>query len=170
MSAWRNDLLKDLLMSRGLHSESVRAVEAEGRWRKFDPDEILLNSGQIARDLNIVVTGSVDVLARTRDGGHVILASIGCLDIVGWEALLNAQPTAFTFRAREATRLWRIPTAGLDRLCVVEPRAAIGLADMALSTMLRIQGETPSRLRGAKRSPTTLDGPCSLPSNRNGKR
>lgn len=153
MSVSRNESLKQLLKSKGFGSEAVRAIEAHGEWRQLDSGETFLDSGQTAGSLGILTSGAADVVGGAPDGGRVVVASVGRSDLVGWEALLDSQPTVFAICVRLPVHSWNIAAEALERLRQAEPQAAIGLADLALGTMRRIERESRARLSSARTPP-----------------
>jgi CRP/FNR family cyclic AMP-dependent transcriptional regulator len=54
----------------------LAAYEARSRWRRFEPDEILVDFDDLSTDVYFLVSGEVRILIRTQSGKEVILGEM----------------------------------------------------------------------------------------------
>ena len=91
----------------------------------FAQDQVILVTGEQARNFYLVLSGSVCVEVRA-PGFTVSLQVLGPGDAFGWSSLLHLHDTLFQIRARERTTAIRLDGSGLSAVC--EEDAEFGLA------------------------------------------
>jgi CRP-like cAMP-binding protein len=67
----------------------LASFEARSRWRKFEPEEILVDFDDLSSDVYFLVTGEVRVLIRTAAGKEVILGEMKAGQLFGELAAID---------------------------------------------------------------------------------
>ncbi|NBJ09846.1 Crp/Fnr family transcriptional regulator [Microvirga arsenatis] len=83
--------LAGIKLFKGLEIELER-FEARANWRRFDPDEVLVDFDEPSTDVYFLLSGEVRVLMRTASGKEVILYEMKPGDLFGELAALDGVP------------------------------------------------------------------------------
>jgi len=83
--------LAGIKLFKGLEIELER-FEARAKWRRFDPDEVLVDFDEPSTDVYFLLSGEVRVLMRTASGKEVILYEMKPGDLFGELAALDGVP------------------------------------------------------------------------------
>lgn len=67
----------------------LTGFETRVRWRRFDPDEILVDFDEVSSDVYFLVSGEVRVLIRTQSGKEIILGEMRTGQLFGELAALD---------------------------------------------------------------------------------
>ena len=67
----------------------MSAFEARANWRRFDPEEVLVDFDELSTDVYFLLAGEVRVLMRTASGKEVILDEMRPDDLFGELAALD---------------------------------------------------------------------------------
>jgi CRP/FNR family cyclic AMP-dependent transcriptional regulator len=116
------EALQHLPLFRGAEPADLDALAAVAQAQSYGPGEQIFDHGHPADALFAIVIGTVEIVAQGQDVAVVSLASgQGFGDVAFFR---RAAHTAAA-RAREATRVLRIPFAELDRLLAERPGLAL---------------------------------------------
>ena len=96
-------VLKELGFTEGFPEPHLAKLTALGRDTQFEPNQLILLTGQRSRHFYLVTSGSVCIEART-PVYTVCVQALGPGDAFGWSSLLTHHDTLFQVRAREATK------------------------------------------------------------------
>src|SRR3712207_6064960 len=77
-----------VLLFKGLPID-LAPYEARSKWRRFDPEEILVDFGELSTDVYFLLSGDVRVLMRTAAGKEVILDEMRPGELFGELAALD---------------------------------------------------------------------------------
>ena len=83
--------LAGIKLFKGLDIDLER-FEARANWRRFDPEEVLVDFDEPSTDVYFLLTGEVRVLMRTASGKEVILHEMRPGDLFGELAALDGVP------------------------------------------------------------------------------
>jgi CRP/FNR family cyclic AMP-dependent transcriptional regulator len=83
--------LAGIKLFKGLDIELER-FEARANWRRFDPEEVLVDFDEPSTDVYFLLSGEVRVLMRTASGKEVILYEMRPGDLFGELAALDGVP------------------------------------------------------------------------------
>ncbi|MES2711129.1 MAG: Crp/Fnr family transcriptional regulator, partial [Pseudomonadota bacterium] len=99
---------------------ALAALAPAARWRAFEPGQVVLEAGDLARDVFFIVEGEVRIITRGSAGQEIILNELGPGRFFGEIAAIDEGP-----RSAGVLALTRC------RICVI---AAGPFMDFALST------------------------------------
>lgn len=80
--------LSGILLFKGLDID-LAPFEARTNWRRFDPDEVLVDFDDLSTDVYFLLSGEVRVLMRTASGKEVILDEMKTGELFGELAALD---------------------------------------------------------------------------------
>ncbi|MBB4039526.1 CRP-like cAMP-binding protein [Microvirga flocculans] len=83
--------LAGIKLFKGLEID-LAPFEARAKWRRFDPDEVLVDFDEPSTDVYFLLSGEVRVLMRTASGKEVILYEMKPGDLFGELAALDGVP------------------------------------------------------------------------------
>jgi CRP/FNR family cyclic AMP-dependent transcriptional regulator len=83
--------LTGMKLFKGLEID-VEPFEARANWRRFDPEEVLVDFDEPSTDVYFLLSGEVRVLMRTASGKEVILNEMRPGDLFGELAALDGVP------------------------------------------------------------------------------
>ena len=105
---------------RGLSKQHLMEIAALVEECSLQPDEVMLDEGEAARYLFVVIEGrAVAQLALYR--GWLSLGLVGPSDVAGWSSLVGAQVYPASVRALTPMRVARIEAKGLTLLMRLHP-------------------------------------------------
>ena len=108
--------------------------------RVFQPGEIIFTEGEDSREMYVVVSGSVEVVKKTKSG-EVHLAQLNKGDFVGEMSLLESLPRSATARAVGTTKLLVIHPGGFLLKIRRDPTFAFEMLQ-SLSRRIRLTNES----------------------------
>lgn len=107
--------LERVSLFRGLPAQALEPLAAAASRRRLSDGEALFEQDQPARNLYIVVSGSV--VLRTGSGSQaVIVENLGAGGVVGWSALREHATTLSTARAAGPAEVVAIPVEPIVEL------------------------------------------------------
>ncbi len=112
--------------------QTLATLRDEVVWRTLAPGEVLVEAGSEARELAVVVDGTLHVEVIAPDGTPTRIAELGVGAIVGEMALLLGGRRTAAVTAATPTRVVDLTATGFARLLATEP--AIGLELTARAT------------------------------------
>ena len=112
----------------GASDELLKQVAMLASEKPFDDGEHLFEEGMPARKLQLLESGTVDIVHTLGDGKTVIVDTLVGGDLMAWSALLEPYVLTATGVGRTAGRVVEIDGEGMRRLCKENP--AYGLTMM----------------------------------------
>jgi CRP-like cAMP-binding protein len=121
----RERLIKNLLQTSPLFTPFTPAQQSD-LLRRFEGHDVepgteVIQQGGPPVGLFVVLSGTLEVLARTGDGAPVPLGNLASGDIFGEMSLLGNQPTSATVRAVTHTTLLFLARSYVERLAMAIP-------------------------------------------------
>ncbi|SMF73389.1 cAMP-binding domain of CRP or a regulatory subunit of cAMP-dependent protein kinases [Azospirillum oryzae] len=124
---------------RPLSADQRAAVARQCRWRRFGPDEQLIDHWAETRDVAFVVEGQVRVLSHSAGGREISFSDIDAGELVGEMSALDGRPRSASVVALEEGALVAfLPAKPFQTLVTAHP-------ELAMAMMLRLC----DKLRGA---------------------
>jgi CRP-like cAMP-binding protein len=99
-----------------MSQEMLELLARELRAEMISPGQMLMNQGEIAAHMFVVVNGEVEVLHKSDAGHDVRVALLGPGDWVGEMAILDVQGRSASVRALAPSALFRITSGDVRRL------------------------------------------------------
>lgn len=122
-------LLSSLPLLSNIARDAMRELASAATWSTWESGAVLFEQGDIGDVLYFVVTGRVEVTARSSDGADRPLATAGPGEAIGELALLDGQP-----RSARATATEQTTTLVLERVHFL---SWLGRHPSAAGTLLR---------------------------------
>ncbi len=115
------ETLPGIQFLRGVAREHLEQIAAIAQLRDYESDEVVFHQGDDADSVYLVVFGklSIELGATAQDCKHIV--TVGPGEMLGWSSLLERSQLAATARAVESTRLVRIDSAKLLKICDEDP-------------------------------------------------
>ena len=124
---------------RPLSADQRAAVARQCRWRRFAPDEQLIDHWAETRDVGFVVEGRVRVLSHSAGGREISFSDIDAGEVVGEMSALDGRPrSASVVALEEGALIAFLPAKPFQTLVAAHP-------ELAMAMMLRLC----DKLRGA---------------------
>ena len=124
---------------RPLSADQRAAVARQCRWRRFAPDEQLIDHWAETRDVGFVVEGRVRVLSHSAGGREISFSDIDAGEQVGEMSALDGRPrSASVVALEEGALIAFLPAKPFQTLVTAHP-------ELAMAMMLRLC----DKLRGA---------------------
>jgi CRP/FNR family transcriptional regulator, cyclic AMP receptor protein len=111
-----------------LAEETLRAIAATGVVRSFPKNAILINEGDTADSLYIVLAGRVKVFASNEAGREIVLSFFGPGEYVG-EMSLDGSPRSASVMTVEPTTCAVVNRASFREFVLVHPDFALNLVE-----------------------------------------
>lgn len=108
--------LKEIGLFGALSDETLEQLAAELPVLTFDVGRRVVEEGDTARDMFVVIDGELEVLKRSRIGNEVRVAMLGPSNWFGEMSILDVQPRSASVRAVAPSRLMRITAEDVERL------------------------------------------------------
>jgi CRP-like cAMP-binding protein len=99
LSAEDLDYLRRLSVFAGLSSQVVESIGAHARRVDVEANEVLLHEGEPAKEMLVVLSGTLEVVKRTADGREARLATLAPGEVAGEMSLIDIQPRSADVRA-----------------------------------------------------------------------
>ena len=129
-------MLKDIGLFGGLDDETLGILARELPTEHVEPGEDVVEEGDQAREMFVVVAGELEVVKRGKLGGEARVAVLGPGDWFGEMAILDVQPRSATVRAVAPTMLVRMTAEHVDRLLYRRDLKAYSLLVMNIAREL----------------------------------
>lgn len=130
----RDRLLANLMLTSGLFApldeQARRRLVERFTLRVLAPGAVLLEEGQPGGELQVVLSGSVQV--EKRDGAETLVVTrLGPGDVVGEISLLTRRPCTATVRARERVHVLALPRDDFNAIAQTMPGILAHLYQLA---------------------------------------
>jgi CRP/FNR family transcriptional regulator/CRP/FNR family cyclic AMP-dependent transcriptional regulator len=125
-------VLRSVELFQALSAEELYPVAEIALTESFAPSETIVEQGEAAEDLFVVIDGECEVL---KDGAVVSTMSGG--QAFGELSVLDAEPRAATVRAKTPAELLRIPRSEFEALLDESPELAKGVIRALLGYVRR---------------------------------
>jgi CRP-like cAMP-binding protein len=116
---------------RGLDRDSLSAIAASLRTRRYRKGEVIFHEGDPGDCLFVVASGTVKVVLPSEDGEEAILASLSRGDFFGELALLDGAPRSAGAVALQATEMLVLPREQFGAMVASQP----AIRDALLSSL-----------------------------------
>lgn len=120
-------LLQQILIFRGLDSESITAIERLLVERTCPEGAVVFSEGDPPDALYIIAKGGVQVSKHTRSGKEVTLAHRGQGDVFGEMGIIEEQPRMATVTTTEPSKLLVLPRKDFQSLLEEHPRISFSM-------------------------------------------
>jgi CRP-like cAMP-binding protein len=88
----------------------------------FQPNQVIIEQGQIGRGLFVIATGEVEVTVAKEGGERVVVANLGPGEVFGEISLLKNQPTNATVTARNNVGALFLPRENFQKVLDGHPK------------------------------------------------
>jgi CRP/FNR family cyclic AMP-dependent transcriptional regulator len=122
-----------------LHDELLREIAARGNVKQYPAHAVIINEGDAADSLFIVLAGRVKVYAANEAGKEVILSTLGPGEYVG-ELALDGGARSASVMTMEPTRCAVVTGASLRDFLAAHPDFALHLIRDLIGRVRRLTG------------------------------
>ena len=122
-----------------LHDELLREIAARGNVKQYPANAVIINEGDAADSLFIVLAGRVKVYAANEAGKEVILSTLGAGEYVG-ELALDGGTRSASVMTMEPTRCAVVTGARLRDFLAAHPDFALHLIRDLIRRVRRLTG------------------------------
>lgn len=122
-----------------LHDELLREIAARGNVKQYPAHAVIINEGDAADSLFIVLAGRVKVYAANEAGKEVILSTLGPGEYVG-ELALDGDVRSASVMTLEPTRCAVVTGASLRDFLAAHPDFALHLIRDLIGRVRRLTG------------------------------
>ena len=140
-----NELLRNAPESAGSADARPRELDALDlqRLRSFSvsrdyaPGTVILEEGDVGRELFVIADGEVEILKETDAGTTIALARLKAGDFFGEMAFVDESPRSATAVARTRLHVHVLPSGVLDRVCHYNVGTALYFTNVLCKIMTR---------------------------------
>ena len=122
-----------------LSDKTLDLLENVGEWISLSAGEQLFAAGDQAAAMYVIAEGRLEVLIRNREGEEIVVAELGCHNIIGEISILTGGKRTATIRSLTLSRLIQFQRAFVDRLTETHPEAIAELNRLILHRLRRNQ-------------------------------
>lgn len=122
-----------------LHDELLREIAARGNVKQYPANAVIINEGDAADSLFIVLAGRVKVYAANEAGKEVILSTLGAGEYLG-ELALDGGTRSASVMTMEPTRCAVVTGASLRDFLAAHPDFALHLIRDLIRRVRRLTG------------------------------
>jgi len=134
------DSLRRCALFAHVDEESLRALAAQMRRRRFRRGEVIFHQGDIGDSLQFVASVVVKIVLPSQEGDEAIIASLHPGEFFGELALLDGAPRSTTATALEATETLTLPRDRFLALLDDDPRIVRALLHALAEELRRLTG------------------------------
>ena len=109
-----------------LEPSKLKLLAFTSEYQTFEDGEVLVRAGDPADCAFVIMSGEVEILAKT-DAGNVVVGTLRDNQIFGELALLNNAPRSATLRAKNRLCVLRIADEVFLKLVTENPEVALDL-------------------------------------------
>lgn len=120
------EVLRKVPMFAKLESSKLKLLAFTSEYQTFEDGEVLFHAGDPADCAFVIISGEVEILAKT-DGGVVVVGVLRNNQIFGELALLNKTARSATLRAKNRLQVLRITDEVFLKLVTENPEVALDL-------------------------------------------
>lgn len=130
------EILRDIGLFGGLDDESLTILARELPTLHVEVGETVVEEGDLAREMFVVVGGELEVVKRGPRGGEFRVALFGPGDWFGEMSILDVMPRSATVRAVAPTMLVRVTNEHVEKLLYRRDLKAYSLLIMNIAREL----------------------------------
>jgi CRP/FNR family cyclic AMP-dependent transcriptional regulator len=108
--------LREVGLFGGLDDDTLTILATELPQVRVQVAERVVNEGDPAREMFVVLDGELEVLKKSASGGEVRVAMLGPSGWFGEMSILDVQPRSASVRAVAPSRLLRVSAESVDKL------------------------------------------------------
>jgi CRP/FNR family cyclic AMP-dependent transcriptional regulator len=146
-------MLREIGLFGGLDDEVLGVFASELPLEPVDVGTRVVNEGDAAREIFVVIDGELEVLKKAKSGSEVRVAMLGPSSWFGEMSILDVQPRSASVRALAPSRVMRISAENVERLLYRRDLKAYSLFIMniarELSRRLRVADGILAQLVGS---------------------
>ena len=120
-------MLRNVSLFSDLTDQELAVIEQRAVARTYSKGSVIINEGEDAISLYVIVSGGVKVLMDNEDGKEIILNSQGPGDYFGEMALIDDQPRSASIVTIEKSKFLIINKPAFQHILEQHPNIAIGL-------------------------------------------
>ena len=119
------DLLRKVPMFSKMEPSKLKLLAFTSESLTFEPGEFLCHEGDPADCAYVIMSGEVEILGETADGGEVLFGVRGANELIGEMAVLTTAPRSAGVRAQGEVVAMRIMDEALLKLLKENPEIAL---------------------------------------------
>jgi len=97
------DYLRGLSVFAGLSDDALRCIGEHANRVDLKPTEVVLREGEPAKEMLVVISGTLEVVKRNASGAEACIAILGPGEVAGEMSLIDIQPRSAEVRALGAS-------------------------------------------------------------------
>jgi len=149
--------LKNTLILQNLSLGELRKFAEICEMREYPSGELLVEQGSVGTDLHILLSGSVDIMVRGKEGGNVAVNSVHKGDVLGEASIFMDLPRVASAKPAVPCLVAAIPRDRLFAYCEANPKAGLKIFTFVIYSLLRRLGTTSQELAAERESVVTRE-------------
>ena len=130
--------LRGVALFADVSNDDLAELAANARVRSFPRRQIVFSRGDPSDTLIVVLSGRVQIIVRSVDGGELILAVLGEGDVLGEPSLADGGPRSADAQTAEDTSLLIIPREAVVTLARHDAAVAMKMLAYVSATLRRL--------------------------------
>ena len=120
-------MLQQVEIFQGLSPEELETLAASSTSRSFPKNTVVINEGDEANALYVMISGQVKVFLSNEEGKEIIVNMQGACEHFGELALLDSTPRSASVMTTEKTKLAVVSKPDFQRMLADHPGIALSL-------------------------------------------
>jgi CRP/FNR family transcriptional regulator, cyclic AMP receptor protein len=116
----------------------LAALSSNARVRQYPPRQVVFNRGDPSETLIVVLSGRVQIIVRSVDGGELILAVLGAGEVLGEPSVVDGGARSADAQAQDATTLLILPREAVLALARRDAGVAMKMLAAVSATLRRL--------------------------------
>src|SRR4051794_35741132 len=102
-------VLRGVSLFADISAGDLAELASNARVRQYPPGQVVFNRGDPSETLIVVLSGRVQIIVRSVDGGELILAVLGAGEVLGEPSVVDGGARSADAQVQDATSLLILP-------------------------------------------------------------
>ncbi|MEK6222971.1 MAG: cyclic nucleotide-binding domain-containing protein [Chloroflexota bacterium] len=129
------NVLKNSDFFNGLPDEVINELASQFEQSKLAKDDVLFNKGDVGDALYMIETGSVKMISNDKDGGEVVLNTVGSGAVIGEMALIDDEPRSAGVVALSDVTYLKLSEDDFLKVLIEQPQLGIQISRNAIQRL-----------------------------------
>jgi CRP-like cAMP-binding protein len=130
--------LRDVALFSDVSADDLAELASSARVRQYPARQIVFSRGDPSDTLIVVLSGRVQIVVRSVDGGELILAVLGAGDVLGEPSLVDGGARSADAQAQDETSLLILPREAVVALARRDAGVAMKMLAAVSATLRRL--------------------------------
>jgi CRP/FNR family cyclic AMP-dependent transcriptional regulator len=131
-------VLRGVSLFADISPADIAELSSNARVRQYPPGQVVFNRGDPSETLIVVLSGRVQIIVRSVDGGELILAVLGAGEVLGEPSVVDGGARSADAQVQDATSLLILPREAVLALARRDAGVAMKMLAAVSATLRRL--------------------------------